>query len=94
MTEAKILDVCTKMANELGIDRHLLMRSIYSYMDTLYDTEDVECWLENEGYTDYTDEDVTKIRYIYQEDYDCNLGVWDNIANAYFNSGLHLPKEN
>ena len=88
-TEEKVVAACEKASQRLGVSPEYFMRLVYDIMQERYDQEDVENWLDEEGYA-WTKEDVDKILTELRDDYDCEIGTWRNIERAYWQSNLDL----
>ena len=57
-----------------------------------YDREDIELWLDVHEYV-YTDADIDEILKYYRDQFDIDRSLMDNIASAYYYTGLELPKD-
>lgn len=81
-TQRKMLAIEEKLkgiASELQMSTNELKEIIFQEKLTEHDLSDVKTWLENNKYP-FTDEDVKTITKRYQEHYDSDYGIWDNIA--------------
>lgn len=84
----KILkDACEK--NNVSYDD--AVRYFYNKREHEYDLEDIKCYCEvDSNFTEedyeivetFTETDFDRICEIYRDDYDCDIGVWDNIYRA------------
>lgn len=84
----KIEDACKKAAEELNIEPSDFKRQVFDIVQKEYDKEDIESWLDEEGY-EYTEADIEKILGHLRNNWS---GTWDNISRAYYASGLCLRR--
>lgn len=91
MTNEIITNECNKAAENLGITLWSFMRQVYDIMQESYDRDDIETWLQENEYL-YNEGDIDVILEKLRDDYDCNLGTWDNIERAYYAIELNLSK--
>ena len=88
----KVNEGLEKLAAELGTTSFNIRRIIFDDAQESYDKEDIETWLDDNGYL-YTDNDVNTIFARYRSHYDSEYGVWENISASYRACGLKLEKE-
>lgn len=80
-----------KFCENNGIDMDSFERETFYKVEKQYDIEDIQSYCEDdknflekdyEIVRTFTDADFDRIAEIYRNDYDCELGVWENVYRA------------
>ena len=90
ITEEQLNAACKLAAESLNVDVAVFKRAVFDDMQKQYDREDIETWLNEQGYA-YNNDDVEQLLSTVREDWDADRGTWSNIESAYYNNDMHLP---
>lgn len=75
-----------KLLDESNISDDILIDEIYDYVQQIYDRQDCQTWLIDQGLDSLADnkEFCKALCHRYRSDYDnSEYGTWDNISSAY-----------
>ena len=75
-----------KLLDKSNISDDILVEGIYDYVQEIYDRQDCQTWLIDQGLDSLADnkEFCKALCHRYRSDYDSEYGTWDNISSAYY----------
>lgn len=75
-----------KLLDESNISDDILVEGIYDYVQEIYDRQDCQTWLIDQGLDSLADnkEFCKALNHTYRSNYDSEYGTWDNISSAYY----------
>lgn len=75
-----------KLLDKSNISDDILVEEIHDYVQEIYDREDCQTWLIDQGLDSLVDnkEFCKALLYRYRSDYDSEYGTWSNISSAYY----------
>lgn len=75
-----------KLLDKSNISDDILVEEIHDYVQEIYDREDCQTWLIDQGLDSLADnkEFCKALCQRYRSDYDSEYGTWDNISSAYY----------
>ena len=75
-----------KLLDKSNISDDILVEEIYDYVQEIYDRQDCQTWLIDQGLDSLADnkEFCKALCNRYRSDYDSEYGTWDNISSAYY----------
>lgn len=74
-----------KLLDKSNISDDILVEEIYDYVQKIYDRQDCQTWLIDQGLYSLADnkEFCKALNHTYRSNYDSEYGTWDNISSAY-----------
>ena len=75
-----------ELLDKSNISDSILVEEIYEYVQEIYDREDCQTWLIDQGLDSLANnkEFCKALCHYYRSDYDSEYGTWDNISSAYY----------
>lgn len=75
-----------KLLDKSNISDEILVEEIYDYVQEIYDRQNCQSWLIDQGLDSLVDNKkfCKALCHRYRSDYDNEYGTWDNISSAYY----------